>query len=520
MAETESQRDTIAFLSQPETYALEGGRVERVETHGAIVFLAGEYAYKLKRAVKYLYMDYSTVEKRRAMCLRELEINRHIAPPIYLEVRTILRGPEDHLHFGPADAPGALDTVVVMRRFDQETLFGKLCDDGRLTAALMRELAETVAAFHKSAEATTMFGGAEGLAAVVRENNSMFAAMIGAPFAADGVADYARLSDAKLRRISGLLEKRRKTGFVRRCHGDLHLNNVFLFDGKPMLFDALEFSDDFACIDVLFDLAFLLMDLEHHRAHVHAHTLLNRYLEITTDYAGLAALPLFLACRAGIRAHVTVSRAVATGRAQAQLYDEAKAYFALALGFLNEVPPRLVVVGGLSGTGKTTLARVIAPAVGRVPGAVILRSDVTRKRLMGVSETTRLPESAYTHEMNARVFSEMAKTAATILAAGHGVVMDAVYGTQEERDGIAAVAAKAHARFDGLWLEADPGILAERIARRADDASDATVAVLKKQLAAIPAPQDWTMIDADRTPDAIAQDVMNRLNPIPSKDRS
>ena len=518
MAEAESQRETIAFLSRPEAYGLKGDAVERVETHGAIVFLAGAFAYKLKRAVRYTYMDYSTAEKRRAMCLRELEINRPLAPPIYLEVRTILRDTRGNLRFGPADASDALDAVVVMRRFDQETLFGRLCDAGKLTPELVRQTADTVADFHAHAEITKAFGGADGFEAAMRENNSVLASMIGAPFAADDVADYARKNEAAFRQIAQFLERRREGGLVRRCHGDLHLNNIFLHDGKPMLFDALEFEDNFACIDVLYDLAFLLMDLEHHGARAHANTLLNRYLEITQDYDGMEAMPAFLACRAAIRAHVNVSRAKATGHEQSKQSDGAKAYFQEARRYLRAVPPRLVVVGGLSGTGKTTIARLIAPAIGRAPGAVILRSDITRKHLMGVSETTRLPESAYSPAMNVKVFSEMAKTAATILAAGHAVVMDAVYGTKAERDEIAAVAGKAGARFDGFWLEADSEVLAQRIAGRSGDASDATVAVLKKQLAAIPAPGDWITIDASGTPDAIAKDVMNRLSAIPSKD--
>ena len=504
MTEAASQRETIAFLSRPDTYGLKNEAVERVETHGAIVFLAGERAYKLKRAVKFPYMDYSTIEKRRAMCVRELEINRCVAAPIYLEVRTIMRGPDGNLRFGAADAPGALDAVVVMRRFDQETLFGRLCEAGKLTPELMRQTAEAVAAFHAKAEITRDFGGADGFAAAVRENNSVLASMIGAPFAADQVADFGQACDAALRRISPLLDRRREKGLVRRCHGDLHLNNLFLLDGRPMLFDALEFEDNFACIDVLYDLAFLLMDLEHHGARAQANTLFNRYLEIATDYEGLAALPLFLGCRAVIRAHVSVSRAAATGGAQPALHDEALAYFDLARDFLRAVPPRLVVVGGLSGTGKTTLARLIAPAIGRAPGAVIIRSDVTRKRLMGVPETARLAESAYTPEVNVRVFAEMARTAATILAAGHAVVMDAVYGTQAERAEIASAAAKAGAPFDGLWLQADPAILAERISVRSGDASDATVAVLQRQLAAIPPPGDWTRIDASGTREMIA----------------
>lgn len=512
MAPDNAQDAVIQFLSRPESYGLPGETVERIETHGAIVFLIGDRAYKLKRAIKYPYMDYSTPEKRRAMCVREFEINRPLAPRIYLEVRSVIEDADGRLRFGPGDRATARDHVLVMRRFDQDTLFGRLCETERLTPELMRALAETVADFHGRAEITPGFGGAKGIADVVAENNSIFAEMTEAPFEADAVDAYGRASEAALKRVSPLLDRRRDDGRVRRCHGDLHLDNVFLMEGKPVLFDAIEFSDDFACIDVLYDLAFLLMDLERHDARAHANTLLNRYLEIATDYGGLAALPLFLACRAAIRAHVSVSRAKAMHEPR---FEDALGYFALAHGFLRQAPPRLVVTGGLSGTGKTTLARSLAPAIGAAPGAIVLRSDVTRKRLMGVAETTRLPQSAYTPEVSVKVFTQMAQTAASILAAGHSVVMDAVYGTADERAEIADVAARAGVPFDGLWLTADAEILARRIAGREGDASDATIAVLKKQLAAIAAPDDWTVIDAGGTPAAIAQAAARHLNPEP-----
>lgn len=510
---TDDQQAVIQFLSRPEHYGLPGAKIERVETHGAIVFLIGDRAYKLKRAIKFPYMDYSTPEKRKAMCERELQINRRIAPEIYLEVRSILQGIDGELRFGPDEAFAARDHVVVMRRFDQETLFGRLCDAGRLTPELMRGLAETVARFHESAEPAPDFGGADGMAGVIGENAAEFETMIDAPFARSDVECYARASKDMLKRLGPLLDARRDQGRVRRCHGDLHLDNVFLLDGKPTLFDAIEFEDAFASIDVLYDLSFLVMDLIRYGAQPLAQALLSRYLEITGDYDGLAALPLFLACRAGIRAHVAISRARATDNETA--IEDGKAYLALALNFLSPPPPRLVVIGGLSGTGKTTIARQVAPQIGAAPGAVILRSDVTRKRLMGVPETTRLPESAYAPQMNARVFHAMAETAARILDAGHAVVMDAVYGTEDERMEIAAIAKAAGVRFDGLWLTADAAILAKRIGARRGDASDATEAVLKRQIAKIAAPTGWTKIDAAGTPERIARDVLNHLTATP-----
>ena len=302
-------------------------------------------------------------------------------------------------------------------------------------------------------------------------------------------------------------------GHVRRCHGDLHLDNVFLFKGKPTLFDAIEFEDDFACIDVLYDLAFLLMDLERHGARPLAQALLSRYLELTGDYDGLKALPLFLACRAGIRAHAAVSRARAKGGDAAAL-AEGKAYLDLARGFLKPQPPRLVVVGGLSGTGKTTIARRIAPALGRAPGAVVLRSDVTRKRLMGVADETRLPQSAYTPDDQRQGRStRWPRPRAAFWPRDTLSSWMRCMAREEERSDIAGIAAEAGAPFDGFWLTADPALLIQRIAGRRGDASDATAEVLKKQIAQIAAPTGWKTIDVSGTPDAIAGTVLTRLKP-------
>ena len=505
------QSEVIAFLSRAESYGLTG-TVERAETHGAIVFLAGETACKLKRAVRFPYMDYSTPEKRRAMCLRELDVNRGMAPEIYLKVQSIARNGASALRFSEASDPAALDWVVVMRRFDQQTLFGRLCEAGRLTPELMRALGERLADFHGATPATSGFGGAAGIADVVAERESLLGAAPDADIPAARVNAFCTLSDRMLARVSPLLDARRDSGKVRRCHGDLHLDNVCLMDGKPVLFDAIEFEDRFSNIDVLYDLAFLLMDLDHHRARALANALLNRYLERTLDHDGLKALPLFLSCRASIRAHVNLSRSEMAPREREAHLAEARRYLDEACAYLAPPPARLIVVGGLSGTGKTTLARALAPLIGAAPGAVILRSDITRKRLMGVAETTRLPENAYAPAVNRKVFAEMAALAARILAAGHAVVMDAVYGTKDERDEIEAVAARADVAFDGLWLAADAEILARRIAARSRDASDATVDVLKQQLSAITAPQEWTRIDSGGTPVTIAEEAARRLN--------
>jgi hypothetical protein len=507
------QRDVIDFLSKPESYDLAAGAVERYETHGAIVFLAGDHAYKLKRAVRYPYMDYSTVERRRLMCERELSVNRRTAPDLYLEVRPILRDAGNKLCFGPVEDATVIDWVVVMRRFEQDDLLERMCQQERLVPASMRPLAEAIASFHGAAEICHDFGGADGIAAVIEENTAVVESLVDRPFDSQKIERYSRLSKVTFGRLRGILEKRRADGFVRRCHGDLHLNNICLIGGRPVLFDAIEFSEAFACIDVFYDLAFLVMDLDRHGLRGHTNVLLNRYLEMTRDYDGLAALPLFLSLRAAIRAHVAATAAgiVQPHDPSQTKFGEAVSLFDQAIAYLEPLPARLVAIGGVSGTGKSTLARNIAAALGPSPGAVVIRSDVIRKQLMSVNEMERLPDAAYRPEVTIKVYSKLNDLSARILAAGHGAIVDAVYGDPRERAEIEAVAAAQGVRFDGFWLEAEPALLADRITARHGDASDATIDVLRRQLGFVHRPDNWTQVDAAPTPVAVAEYVCRGL---------
>lgn len=415
----DEQAETIEFLSQPDAYGLKGAAVERHETHGSVVFLCGGHAYKLKRAVRYDYMDYSTPARREAMCKAELAVNRKLAPEIYVDVRPVLRGGDGALRIGnPGERDGAVDWLVVMRQFGQETLLEQMRRRGALTVALMRTLAERVADIHRAAEVDRRFGGAQGLAAVVEENVRMFASMRDDPFAPEAVARWEKSARAALQSLQPLLDSRRDDGHVRRCHGDLHLNNICLLEGRPVPFDAIEFRDDFACIDVLYDLAFLLMDLDRHGLRAPANALLNRYLERSGDYAGLAALPLFMSCRAAMRAHVTVSAARLDKSGSAVRLADAVQLLNHANDTLAPCVPQLLAIGGVSGTGKSTLAAGLAPLLGRASGAIALRSDVTRKALCGVDAAVRLPESAYGAGITAKVYDQIAERAGESWAAG------------------------------------------------------------------------------------------------------
>ena len=292
---------------------------------------------------------------------------------------------------------------------------------------------------------------------------------------------------------------------MRHCHGDLHLANIVLLEGRPVLFDCLEFDEALASIDTLYDLAFLLMDLLHQERGALAQRLLNGYLDATWDDGGVALLPLFLACRAAIRAKV-LGFGVA-GAADASAAEEAAAardYLERALAYLDPPPARLVALGGVSGTGKSTLARELAPELGPAPGAVVLRSDAVRKRLHGVAPADRLPPAAYRKEASRPVYDALAERAAVLLRAGHAAVVDAVFLDPAERTQIERVAHAAGVPFQALWLSAPEDILMERVAARRGDVSDATPDVLRQQLATDPGEMTWQRLDVSGSPGAIA----------------
>ncbi len=512
MGEADSvQAGVLEFMGRPQSYQPPPATVERIETHASMVFLAGPLAYKVKRAVKYPFLDFSTLEKRRAACLNELRVNSRTAARIYLEVVPVTLGERGALRLGGEGQP--VEWVLKMRRFDQEKLFDRMASEGRLDLAAMPLLAEVIANFHDSADRVLAPDQAvRPLAEVLRDNAEALGAGVVPVEAAE---EQARLSRERLAALSSLLKARASGGYVRHCHGDLHLRNIVEIDGVPVLFDAIEFDDRLATIDVLYDLAFLLMDLGKRGLPRHANAVLNAYLDAeasTGNLIGLAALPLFLAVRAEIRAKVEMLRARMAPRDQADpVREEARAYFALARNFLVPAAPRLVAIGGVSGTGKSAVARAIAPFIGAFPGAVIVRSDVERKRLFGVALSQRLPASAYAPEISDRVYAMCRKRAAMALAGGQAVIVDAVHAKQEERDALAELAAEQGVPFTGLWLQAPAQLLRDRVAARIGDVSDATPDVVDEQLGYDFGSQSFAVIDASREVDQVAAACLDRI---------
>jgi uncharacterized protein len=490
MTEPSSQDPVIEFLSHGNAYGRRADNVTRIDTHASVVFLVGDRAYKLKRAIKFSYLDYSTVAKRETMCRAEYDLNRRTAPELYLGVHKVTRAVGGGLTLdGDGDA---VDWLLEMKQFPQDALFDRLAERHALTPALMRDLADEIAAFHAKAEpcggdwATAMRGIVDENLANMRGTGDLLDQM--------KIADLAARTDAALSRLAPALATRP----TRRCHGDLHLRNIALIDGKPVLFDGVEFNDAFISIDPLYDLAFLLMDLDHRGLGALANLVFNRYLDRTGDEAGLALLPLYLSIRAGVRAHVSIA-AIARQENESEQRDLAAAasrYLDAALAFLDPAQPRLIGMGGFSGTGKSTVAQGLAANVAPKPGARVLRSDVIRKRLFGAAPETRLPSSAYDKGTNERVYRALYDAAATALGGGYTAIADAAFLDPAERAAIAAVAARANVPFAGLWLEAPAETLRQRIAARHGDASDADRGVLDFQLSRNIGLLDWTRVDA------------------------
>ena len=306
---------------------------------------------------------------------------------------------------------------------------------------------------------------------------------------------------------ASLLLQRDHDGFVRRCHADLHLRNIALIDGRPTLFDALEFDEELATIDILYDLAFLVMDLLQRGRAGEANWVFNRTLAEARDEAGLpgvAAMPLFVAVRATIRAKIEAVRLQQTG--EVGFRATAERYLALAEAALRPVPPRLLAIGGLSGSGKSSVAARLAARLGPLPGAVHLRSDVERKGLLGAGEFERLPETAYDLSVTEAVYGVLHRKAETVLRAGLAVVIDAVHQQESERQAVAAVAECLEARFDGIWLDAPAATLADRVAGRRGDASDADRRVVAEQVARDSGPIRWHRVDAGRSLEVVVAD--------------
>ena len=498
------QDDVIAFLSSASGHP-GGGSVDVLQTHGAIVFLAGAVALKIKRAVRYDYMDLSTLELREKLLRRELELNQPVAPEIYDTVIPVTRETDGRLALDGSGTP--VEWVLWMRRFPASDELSVIADDGRLGDTLARDLGQGVFDYHAQTPQRNA-DGATLIADILDELDRVFAEL-GDLLDAAQTARFHAQSRAALDRIAPLLRQRGAGGHIRRCHGDLHLRNLVMLNGKPIPFDALEFDEVLGTCDVLYDLAFLIMDLRHRGLGRAANMVLCSYLLAAMGHEddGLATLPLFIGVRAAIRAMVLAQTARATGSA---ISEEAALYLTEALAVLSPPEPALVLIGGLSGTGKTTVAQELAPRIGAAPGAVLLRSDTERKAMQGADPRIHLAAAAYTPKARAAIYDRIIQRTRNILKTGHSVLIDATFLNPDDREKATEVAANTGIALNRFWLDAPLNILVDRVTARHGDASDADADVVRAQYASAVSPNDWQIISAS---DSIA-DTVTRIAPL------
>ncbi|MEQ8333110.1 AAA family ATPase [Nisaea sp.] len=515
MEETEDQSAALEFLARAENYDPPPPEAPtHIATHGSHVFLAGDRAYKIKRAVSFPYMDYGTLERRKAFTRAELDLNRRTAPELYLGILRLTRGPDGKIDFNGAGE--AIEYVLEMRRFDQDDLLDRMAERGALTPALIERTADRIRSFHNAADSLNAGdapgAGAAGLRWVIEENFAEFAAQP-RHFDPDEAALYAARVRTVLEQTAPLLDARVTDGQAKHCHGDLHLRNICVIDGEPTLFDGIEFNPRFACIDTLYDLAYFLSDLEIRGRSDLANLAFTRYF-LDGGYDGLPCLPLFLSTRSAVRAKIMVSGAEAQDvlPTRQDMLDQSRRSFQAARQQIEPAEPVMVGIGGFSGSGKSTLARNLAPLLSPVPGAIHLRSDVIRKRLHGCPPSQPLPAAAYRQDVSARVYRIMLERAGDALRAGYSVILDAVNDRSEDRQAMMAVAKACSVPFKGFWLDVSEEVMARRIAGRTGDASDATEAVMRNQSKrGHGALGDWKKIDAGGPAEAALEAAKSHL---------
>lgn len=476
-------RAVDAALSRTHTYAHPAGRIVRIETHISIVYLAGRYAYKIMKPVDFGFVDFTQLAARRRCCEAEIRLNRPLAASIYVDVQTLTRDARRcRLGGDRGRAAHVVDYAVKMRRFDQRMLFSNLLANGELVAGDIDAAAERLVDSYRHAPRANT-ARATGTAAQLRETVlAPLATLERSPHTAQTVRDAALRAwcEREFERLGPHLDARRANGFVRACHGDLHLDNIVRRGRRALMFDCIEFNDTLRWIDVASDLAFLYMDLlAHDRADL-ANRLLARYLEMTGDYGCLPVLRLFVVYRALVRAMVAVLK---NGPARGAGGLDA-AYLELAIAQTRPARPALLLCHGFSGSGKSVASRALA----ELSGAIRLSGDMERKRGRPFEppDLRALPSAAYASDAVAAHYERLVALAGSVLDAGYSAIVDATFLKRANRERFAALARRLDVPMLILDFQADPTCLAERVRARSvgpRDASDAGEAVLAAQLA-------------------------------------
>ncbi len=485
--ETLDQTTLIAALLQPDRYPHPVAAVEHLQTHISHVLLAGDYAYKIKKPLNLGFLDFTSLTRRKYYCEQELCLNDRLAPDVYLDCVPI-GGSADRPILGVA-AGEAIEYAVRMRRFAQDALLDRQLAAGRLENRHMDALARRLAVFHRAiatADPAAPFGDPQQIQQPMLDNFTQTRPLLDDPADLDALDAVERWTLDAGERLRPRLAERKAGGWIRECHGDLHLGNMILTDTDQIaIFDCIEFNDNFRWIDVSNDLAFLTMDLRFRGAGHFAQRLLNSYLEFSGDFAGVALLNYYQVYRAMVRAKINAIQSSQDGGPGAAR-DRCRAYLQLALALAREPAPFLLITHGVSGSGKSRRTGQLLEAL---PGAIRVRSDVERKRLfdLGPLDDSRsmLGQGLYTTEASARTYQRLYELADRLLAAGHPVLVDATFLKRAHRQPFRALATRHGVPFLLLHCAADPATLRQRVAARrarGDDAAEADVEVLERQL--------------------------------------
>lgn len=496
----------VEQMKQPQFYKRPIKEVEVLQTHVSYVFLAGDYAYKLKKPVNFGFLDFSTVEKRKYFCYQELKLNQPVASDIYLEVLPITQNGERYVLDGVGEPK---EYVLKMRRFPQEGLFSNLLKQRKLTEECLKDLGIVVARFHAQSKTNVYirsFGKVEKIREGIEENYRQSEKYIGITQTKQQYEETKQFTDTFFSERQALFESRRANNKIKECHGDLHLRNICLWHDKIQLFDRIEFNESFRFVDVMYDVAFTVMDLEVRGSKSLANAFVNTYLEQTGDWEGLQVLPFYLSRQAYVRAKVTSFLLDSDSEQTEEIMQIAADYYRLAWEYTKMRQGELILMSGLSGSGKTTIAQRLARRI----GAIQIRSDAVRKHLGRVPLSDRASNDLYTHRMSEKTYTRLIELGGMLASQGFSIILDAKFDRLAWRQKAIALAKAHQIPLSIVHCTAPLEILKERLRDRAQDISDATPNLLEQQRATA---EPFTEVEQDfvTTIDTTAPDCLNQL---------
>lgn len=454
--------------------------IQLIQTHVSYVLLTGEFAYKVKKAVNFGFLDFSTLEKRKHFCEEELRLNQRGAAELYLAVLPITQE-GDRFHLG--NKGEVVEYVVKMQQFPAGTLFSDLYDQGKLTPTLLERLAKVLAEFHSKGainDYIRSFGQVEKVRQAIDENYDQTEKYIGGPQTQQQFDETRAYTDRLFTEQAELFNQRIQNNWVRECHGDVHLRNIALWNDEILLFDCIEFNEPFRFVDTMFDIAYIIMDLDARDRRDLSNLFLNAYMEQTGDWEGLQVLPLYLSRQSYVRAKVTsflLDDPTVPEAVKQECTATASRYYRLAWEYTRPHQGQLILMSGLSGSGKSTVAQKLAQKI----GAIHIRSDAVRKHLAGISLSERGGDELYTPEMTQKTYDRLLELGITLAYQGYTVILDAKYDRQFLRQAAIEQAEGHQIPLQILYCTAPVEILQERLHQRQGDISDATADLLPKQ---------------------------------------